>query len=319
MSRAPARILPNLGRAVRLAVWSILFAVLAAGGAGLLGQAWHVPGSLARAELTYRGDAALDAQLDAAALKLTAISRDVESLAEEAKTALAEVASADPTRLREALQRGGASASSIDTAARALRASLATLPGDGPTAAMDFSNAALVRRSAILAAVEAATSLAAHWRQVEARSAEAADLTALIARHDQTVLDAAAQGRERAYREASAILDEALLVVADVQTLRVRLIAGDDGTVLDEWIQRNAAYDAALRALYAALDASGGKVTLVVQAAYRAEKLARAQLPPDRRTIIVIVAEVTRGGLTEAVVAIEDAHGRIDDALAEAS
>jgi hypothetical protein len=47
--------------------------------------------------------------------------------------------------------------------------------------------------------------------------------------------------------------------------------------------------------------------------------VAFAQLPPDRRTIIVIVSEVTRGGLTQAVLAIEDARGRIDDALAEAA
>ena len=53
-------------------------------------------------------------------------------------------------------------------------------------------------------------------------------------------------------------------------------------------------------------------------AARRAERAAFEQLPPDRRTIIVIVAEVARGGLTQAVLAIEDAHGRIDDALAEA-
>jgi hypothetical protein len=47
--------------------------------------------------------------------------------------------------------------------------------------------------------------------------------------------------------------------------------------------------------------------------------VAYAQLPPDRRTIIVIVSEVTRGGLTQAVLAIEDAHGRIENALAEAA
>ena len=45
------------------------------------------------------------------------------------------------------------------------------------------------------------------------------------------------------------------------------------------------------------------------------EQVAFNNLPPDRRTIIVIVSEVARGGLTQAVLAIEDAHGRIDDAL----
>ena len=74
-----------------------------------------------------------------------------------------------------------------------------------------------------------------------------------------------------------------------------------------------------VRALYAALDASGGIVTAEVQARRRDEQDALARLPPDRRTIVVIVAEVTRNGFTQAVVAIDDAHGRIDEALAEAT
>ncbi len=55
-----------------------------------------------------------------------------------------------------------------------------------------------------------------------------------------------------------------------------------------------------------------------MQQARIAERRAYDRLPPDRRTIIVIVSEVTRGGLTDAVIAIEDARGSIDDALAGA-
>ena len=60
---------------------------------------------------------------------------------------------------------------------------------------------------------------------------------------------------------------------------------------------------------------SKGKITLEVQAARRDEQIAFNNLPPDRRTIIVIVSEVARGGLTQAVLSLEDAHARIDDAL----
>jgi hypothetical protein len=102
-------------------------------------------------------------------------------------------------------------------------------------------------------------------------------------------------------------------------TLRKRLIAGTEQTVLDEWINRTGGYDIALKALYGALVKSGGVVTVEVQSARRAERLAFDRLPPDRRTIILIVAEVARGGLTQAVLAIEEAHSRIDEALAEAS
>jgi hypothetical protein len=319
MSSAPTRIQLILGRATRAVTWTVVLAVLAASGAGLVGQAWHAPGSPARAELTYSGDAALDTRLDDATARLTEIAAEVERLADEAKVALEEAASSDPARLRDSLQRGGQAASTIDVRTRQLRDSLDDLPGEGPAAVLEYSNDSLVRRAAILAAVDAALSLAAQWRQVAARANEVANLTGLIEQHDATVLDAAARGRDRAYREATAILDQALLVVADVQSARTRLIAGSEPTVLDEWIQRNRDYDLALRTLYAALDASGGQVTVEVQSARRGEQVAFAQLPPDRRTIIVIVSEVTRGGLTQAVLAIEDAHGRIDDALAEAA
>jgi hypothetical protein len=318
MSSASARMLPLVGRALRGIFWTALFGILAAGGAGLVGQAWHPPGSPVRAELTYPGDAMLDARLDAATAGLAEIADEVEVLADAAKTALAEVTNRDATLLREAVERGGVAAATIEARAAELRLALADLPGGGPTATVEYSNATLVRRSTVLAAIDAASALAVYWQQVAARATETANLMTLIARHDQTVLAAAADGREYRWQRAIRTLDEALLVVADVQTVRARLIAGSDGTVLDEWIRRNGDYDAALRHLYRALRDSGGVVTVEVQFAYRDEGLARAQLPPDRRTILVIVSEVTSGGLTEAVIAIDDAQGRIDDALAEA-
>jgi hypothetical protein len=318
MSSAPARTLPSIGRVLRGIAWLVLLAVMAAGAAGLVGQAWHVPGSPARAELTYAGDVALDARLDAATDQLKLIAADVDLLATQAKTALEEVASADPTRLRESLERGGQAAAAIDIRTRALRESLTGLPGDGPAAVIDFSNATLVRRAAILAAVDAAVSLATQWQQVTGRAVDAAHLTTLIAEHDATVVNGIAKAVAKHYAEAIPFLDDALLTVAEVDTLRTRLIATTEQTVLDEWIDRTGAYDVALKALYAALVQSKGAVTVAVQSARREERLAFDRLPPDRRTIIVIVAEVARGGLTQAVLAIEEAHSRIDEALAEA-
>lgn len=321
MSSASARYLPLVGRALRGLFWTAIFAVLAVGGAGLVGQAWHPPGSAVRAELTYPGDSALHARLDAATASLAGIADEIEVLADAAKTSLAEVTSSESERLRAAVERGDKAATTIEARAAELRLALFDLPGDGPTATIEYGNAALVRRSTVLAAIEAASGLAAHWRQVAARATETANLTTQIARHDQTVLAAAADGRAERYQRAIRILDEALLIVADIQTRRVRLIAGSEGTVLDEWIVRSRNYDTALRNLYEALRdcrCPGGPVTVEVRFAQRDEQLARDQLPPDRRTIIVIVSEVTAGGLTEAVIAIDDARGLIEDALAEA-
>ena len=318
MSSARARTPPILGRVVRGITWTVLLGVLAAAGAGLVATTWHAPGSPARAELTYAGDAALALRLDGAIAQLELISADVTVLANEAKTALSEIVSSDPTRLRDALQRGALASERIDDAARALRTSLAGLPGDGATAAIEYSNGTLFRRAAILAAIDAATGLAAQWQHVSGRAADASNLISLIDGHDVTVLDAAAKGRANEFFEAAKILDEALFAVNEVKLVRERLIAGTEHTVLDEWIERTGAYDLALKRLYLALQRSHGDPnTLEVQSARREERVAFDQLPEDRRTIVVIVAEVARNGLTQAVVAIEDAHGRIDAALEE--
>jgi hypothetical protein len=320
MSSAPARYQPMLERGARGILWTVLFAVLAAGAAGLIAQGSHPPGSAARGDLTAEGDAALDARLDAATATLEAISADVDRLADVAKNALEEIASADPTKLQASLDEGSALARSIDTRAGALRASLADLPGDEPDAVLHYGIDMLARRAAVLTALDAAAGLNAHWEQVAAKAGEAVGLTALIAQHDGVVVDAAALGRNRHYRQAATTLNDAILAVANVKAERNKLIADPGQTVLDAWVERNRDYDLALQALYVALDQSGGNPnTVKVQLARAAERRAYDRLPPDRRTIIVIVAEVARGGLTQAVLAIDDTSGRIDDALAEAN
>jgi hypothetical protein len=319
MSSAPARILPILGRLVRGITWTALLALLAVSGAGLVGETFHAPGSPARAELTWHGDSEIQAQLDAASEQLAMIAAECTALAADAKTALTEVSSVDPARLRAALEQGGLVAARIDEQTKALRASLVGLPGDGPTAAIDYSNATLVRRAAILAAIDAASSVPSAWQAVTGRAVDAAQVTALISQHDQTVLRAAQEGVAGRYAAAVPILDEALGLSQEIHDLRIRLIADTGDTVLDEWIDRNTTYVKALQKLYQALVKSKGKPgTVEVQAANREVKIAQANLPPDRRTIIVIVSEVARGGLAQAVLAIEDAHGRIDDAIAPA-
>ena len=83
------------------------------------------------------------------------IAGDVEALAAEAKSALEEVASADAARVQASLLERRRDRGPDRTGAAALRASTVDLPGAEPDAAMHFSNATLVRRSATLAAIEA--------------------------------------------------------------------------------------------------------------------------------------------------------------------
>jgi stage V sporulation protein SpoVS len=62
--------------------------------------------------------------------------------------------------------------------------------------------------------------------------------------------------------------------------------------------------------------ATPGRVTQAIRAAIAAEKAARAQLPGDTSGLVIILAEIGRGGLNQAVIAIEEARGRLADSLA---
>ena len=69
--------------------------------------------------------------------------------------------------------------------------------------------------------------------------------------------------------------------------------------MLDQWLDRNTTYDKALRGLYVALNKVGGRVTKRVRDAIAAEKVARERLPPDSRGLILIIADIGRGGMNK--------------------
>jgi hypothetical protein len=150
---------------------------------------------------------------------------------------------------------------------------------------------------------------------VTVKARDAATLTLAIRDHDAAVAAAAASGVKAQYAAAIDQLGRASTLLTQIAQLRKDIVTSTDQTVLDDWIARHDRYDKALLALYQALTSSGGQRNPTVDAAYREENLAREQLPPDNRQIVVIVAEVASSGLTQAVVAIESTRGRIDQAL----
>jgi hypothetical protein len=56
-------------------------------------------------------------------------------------------------------------------------------------------------------------------------------------------------------------------------------------------------------------------VTRAIREALAAEQEARDQLPEDTRGMVIIMSEIGRGGLNQAVIAIEQARGELDGAL----
>jgi hypothetical protein len=56
-----------------------------------------------------------------------------------------------------------------------------------------------------------------------------------------------------------------------------------------------------------------------VRTAAARERAAKELLPADARALVIILGDVARGGLNQAVIAIEQARGELLDALARSS
>lgn len=300
-------------------LWLLGVVVLAFGAAGIVAGMAHPPGTPSRAELTWTGDEALRPELDAARTDLARIATDVETLAERGRAALSAMVSRDEASLSALSDEGALLAASIAASSDALRGRIGALPGRAPDAAIHYSGDLLKQRIVLVDALDATQGLSGAWAQLVAGSLTATKLTALLEDHDPQTASAAELGRSTRYDEAVAALDVSLGMLASATELRDNLAATVDVTILDEWIGRNRTYDEALRRLYSLLGTSEGRVTPAIREAFAAEEAARENLPPDTRGLVVIMAEIGRGGLNQAVITIERARGRLGIALEDAS
>ena len=80
------------------------------------------------------------------------------------------------------------------------------------------------------------------------------------------------------------------------------------------WKFTRARFSPAVRKVWTMLVKSKGKINKDVRTAFDELRTAQAALPPDSRAMIIIMAEVARGGLNQAVIAIEEARGRLSAA-----
>lgn len=309
---APAR---RLRRPVLAAGWLVAAVLISLGAAGIVTVANPTPSSAQRAELTWAGDRAIAPALDAATADLQQIAADVEQLGLEGRAALASLVATDVDGLTAAVDRGAVLVDEIADATSALRGQLAAMPGTGPQAALTLSPATIERHARIGSALDSTDELPGAWARLTSGSIAAARLTTVLAEHDRSSAAAALRGSAGDYADALAQLDASDRLITEARALRDQLANTVDVSTLDEWIGRNAAYDAALRDLYAALDRSNGRVTTAVRKAFAAEQAARQRLPPDTRGLTVIMAEVARGGLNQAVIAVEQARGELDRAV----
>lgn len=313
-----------LERAAVPIAWLAVVVVLSLGSAGIVTGIGGPPGTTARPELTWSGDQAIRPGLQAATDDLSRLTDDVDALGTQGRGAIAALVASDTGALSAAVDAGSNLVDTIGAETRALKTRLAGLPGisgrvDPPlpeTAALVLGADVRQRFTTIVGALDETAGLALAWERLSVGALAATRLTTVLADHDASTATAAKLGHAGKYAAALAQLDTSDEAIATGHELRDRLANSVDVTILDQWLLRNGAYDAALRTLYSALQASKGRATAEVRAAFAAEEAAKANLPPDTRGLVVIMAEIARGGLNQAVIGIEQARGRLSDALA---
>ena len=301
-------------------VWLAMIVLIALGAAGLVTGMDRPPGSAARPESAHAGDATVGPMLDHAQVRLATIADEVEALSAQARGALSALNGSQLATVGTAIAEGDRLSAGITAQAAAVRQELGLVPYVGtPGAGLVLSDLVIARYAALVEATSTTDGIDADWHRLTVGSVSAARMSALLAEHDRLVGVAAADGRKAKYREALKVLDQADARLADARRLRDVLVRTVDVSVLDEWVGRNAAYDVALRGLYKAVSTARGRVTPAVRKAYTAEAAAKVRLPPDSRGLVIIMAEIGRGGMNGAVIAIEEARGRLSAALKDAA
>jgi prophage DNA circulation protein len=307
LERLPRR----LRRPAAGAAWVVVAGLIAFGGSGLVAAATPPPGTPARAELTWAGDAAIRPGLASATAALADVGTSIDRLGTLARATLAAMVANDARTLDEALTEGTALATQVETGGASITAEIAALPGTGPYETLQIGSQLLRTRDAILAAAGATAGLPAAWNQLSSAARTASRLMALLIEHDTVTGEAAQLGRGTRYDEALARLQDSARLLAQAQVIRDDLAHTTDVSTLDQWMARDRRYDAALVALYTALRGSGDRVTDAVRAAAAEEEAARATLPPDSRGLTVILADIGRGRASGSVIAIEQARGSV--------
>jgi hypothetical protein len=305
-----------LFRAVLTIVWLLLVAIIAVGGAGLVTAMANQPGTPNRAELTAGGDRAAAPILDKVEGELASLTSDVDRLGELGRGALAALVAADFTSLDRAVADGQTLAHAIESRSGHIREEVRTVPGSGPNEVLVWSPDTVRRRDVALTALDATGGLEVAWIRLAAGSTTANRLSVLLTDHDRIAGQAAATGRKLNFAAALKTLGQAEAKLTDAKKLRDSFAGtGIDVTTLTQWIDRNAEYDAALSHLYKATIAAKGRITKELRQAALDERKAHDLLPANTSGLVIILAEIGRGGLNQAVIGIEQTKARLQAAV----
>jgi hypothetical protein len=305
----------GLARFLFLVIWVVVMMLVALGSAGLVASLDHQPGSETRPELTWAGDNAIGPHLTQARTDLQAIGGQLDQLGTLARGSLAAAVSNQTDTLDQALADGTVVVSQIDEASNALTARLLAMPGLGGNPDLRLSRSSQDTLSLLIDALDSTRTLAADWAALTKGTADAGRLTGLLEQHDKLIVSAIDAAIDRKFKTAIARIDRANARLRDAAKIRDTLRARTDVATLSEWLRRNVNYDRALRRLYVLSARSPVKITQRMRNALAAERRARDALPKDNSGLIIIVSELSRGGLNQAVIAIEKARADLADGI----
>ena len=300
-------------------VWLLAALLIALGAAGIVAGMDTPPADGSdRTGRTGYGDAQLDASLDAIETQVRELSVAVEMLGQHSRVILASLSGNSTEAIDTATAHGTALVGDIKARVEDIRDALVAVPVIGSHAeGYELSPATRERHAAYLGALDAADGIEGAWTQLTVSALSANRLSRLLAAHDQAVVDAAADGRRGRYAGALERLDDADAAIADAKTMRDRLAATVDVTTLDQWLKRSGDYDAALRGLYRAV--RNGEGPDAIRELMQAEQRAKDRLPPDTRSLVLIMSDIGQGGINAAAIQIEQAHTDLEESLARAS
>lgn len=304
---------------IRLAMaigWVGAAIILSLGSAGIVGGMSRSPGDGSRPELTWAADQAVLPGLAAASTDLTRLSGELDQLGQLGRDAIAALINRDSAGLDATISSGTSVVATISSDTAAIRLKLGALPGIATGDETAIGADLRQRYDAIIVALATTADLRTSWVELTSGSAIATALTKDLADHDLYAGQAVRLGSSADYAGALAVLATAQAALASAANRRDALANTVDVTILTEWIDRNGAFDTATAVLYKLLEASPHRVTPAIRTAFANLSLAKQNLPPDTRALVVILDDLARGGLNQAVIAIEDSKGILANAVA---
>lgn len=293
--------------------WTALLVIISLSGAGLVVAADRQHGA-ARPELFWEAETRYGPLIDSAWTQVRPASEALAKVSAAGGDALGTLQSLDPLSAEDHMNAG-------DSAVQAL----SDLDTDmAPVSGAAFAQIERWRLSperqaqlaAIDSAVAAARTVPGEWPVLASTGRTMSQALQALLNHDGLVLGAARSSGESEWDEALELLGQAATELDAASAARDALAAQGDVATLTDLLDRYAAHDAALASLFTYVRDTGLQDGDEFDRLRSAVDSAQAALPGSDDVLAVVVRESTAPALTAALLRIEQARGRLLEALA---